>query len=101
MNLSSQTLDALWKRHAEAVSKDLPRTQIEVLDSIIDLATTQKQYGHLIKAQLKHVEAVTAITPDSLESEVKRRNNTDTSSRLNSSMWRRSPPSPPTRWNRR
>ena len=72
MNLSSQTLDALWKRHAEAVSKDLPRTQIEVLDSIIDLATTQKQYGHLIKAQLKHVEAVTAITPDSLESEVKR-----------------------------
>ena len=72
MNLSSQTFDALWKRHAEAVSKDLPRTQIEVLDSIIDLATAQKQYGHLIKAQLKHVEAVTAITPDSLESEVKR-----------------------------
>ena len=72
MNLSSQTFDALWKRHAEAVSKDLPRTQIEVLDSIVDLATAQKQYGHLIKAQLKHVEAVTAITPDSLESEVKR-----------------------------
>ncbi|MBO4659817.1 MAG: alpha-2-macroglobulin [Prevotella sp.] len=72
MNLSSQTLNALWKRHADAVSKDLPRTQIEVLDSIIDLATAQKQYGHLVKAQLNHVDAVTLITPDSLESEVKR-----------------------------
>ncbi len=70
MNISSQNINALWKQHELAVSKDLPRDQIKALDSIIELAASQKLYGHLIKAQLKHVNAVTAITPDSLDSEV-------------------------------
>ena len=71
MNISSQDLNALWKQYEEAVSKDMPRDQIKTLDSIIELAAKKKQYGHLLKARLKHVDAVTSITPDSLESEVK------------------------------
>ena len=71
MNMSSQDLNALWKQYEEAVSKDLPRDQIKTLDSIIELAAKKQQYGHLLKARLLHVDAVTSITPDSLESEVK------------------------------
>lgn len=71
MNISSQDLNALWKQYEEAVSKDLPRDQIKTLDSIIELAAKKQQYGHLLKARLLHVDAVTSITPDSLESEVK------------------------------
>ena len=70
ISMSSQSFSDLWGKFSEAQKKDLPKTQIEVLQSIIDKADKSREYGHLLKAQLKKVEAVTAITPDSLNVEV-------------------------------
>jgi hypothetical protein len=72
IQMFSQTINELWKQYEEAVSKDLPKTQISVLDKIIDKSRTSHQYGHLLKAELKRVVAVTSVTPDSLQSEVNR-----------------------------
>lgn len=70
MDMMAQTYNQLWSDVKSAQSKDLPKTQMEVLDKIVDKATKEKEYGQLIKAQLLRVEAVTAITPDSLKPEV-------------------------------
>ena len=63
---------SLWKQYDAAVNKDHPRTQIKVLDQIIAKATREKAYGQLIKAQVASAQAITAISPDSLDPAVKR-----------------------------
>ncbi len=45
---------------------------MEVLGKIIEKAQKEKHYGHLLKAELKNVLSVTAVTPDSLAPEVAR-----------------------------
>lgn len=72
INLFSQSYDALWKQYDDAVSKDLPKTQVNVLDKIIKKASTEKIYGQLLKAELRHVASVTSVTPDSVYAEVDR-----------------------------
>ncbi|MBO4849768.1 MAG: alpha-2-macroglobulin [Prevotella sp.] len=72
MDMMAQTYDQLWSDVKTAQSKDLPKTQKEVLDKIVVKATNEKEYGQLIKAQLKRVEAITAVTPDSLKPEVEK-----------------------------
>ena len=72
MNIFSQSYDQLWKQYTTAESKDQPRTQIEILQKIISKAQKECQYGQLLKAELKNVQCVTSITPDSLSSEVAR-----------------------------
>ena len=72
MNIFSQSYDQLWKQYSTAESKDQPRTQIEVLQKIISKAQNERQYGQLLKAELKNVQCVTSITPDSLTSELAR-----------------------------
>lgn len=57
---------SLWKQYDAAAKKDHPRTQIKVLTSIIEKATRERAYGHLLKAQLMSAQAITAISPDSL-----------------------------------
>lgn len=63
---------SLWKQVSEAEAKDLPKTQMEVLEQIISKARTERSYGHLLKAELKYVCVLTAVTPDSLSSAVDR-----------------------------
>ena len=70
--VDSQSFDALWKRLGKAESLDQPKTQQEILDSIIGKAEKERKYGHLLKAMLKKVDAVTAVTPDSLKPEIDR-----------------------------
>ena len=72
MNIFSQSYDTLWKQFSTAESKDQPRTQIEILQKIIAKAQKERQYGHLLKAELLNVGCVTSITPDSLSSKVAR-----------------------------
>lgn len=72
MDMIAQSYESLWEQVEAARRDDLPKTQMEVLDIIVDKATKEKEYGHLIKAQLKKVEAITSITPDSLKPEVDR-----------------------------
>lgn len=60
----------LWKQIEELERNEQPRTEIEMLDRIINKATRQHAYGHLIKAQMKRISCLTSITPDSLLPEI-------------------------------
>lgn len=68
----ADTYASLWKQYDAAVNKDHPRTQLNVLTSIIEKATRERAYGHLLKAQLMSVQAIAAISPDSLAPAVAR-----------------------------
>ncbi|MFA6719203.1 MAG: hypothetical protein WCS15_08985, partial [Prevotella sp.] len=70
LSVFGQTYSSLWKRVADAESKDLPKTQIEWLGRIIDKAQTEKQYGHLLKAELLQAAVQTQISPDSMDASV-------------------------------
>ena len=70
IDMMSQNFDALWKQVSEAEAADLPKDQEKVLDQIIEKAKKEKNYGQLMKGQLRRIEAITAVTPDSLKSEV-------------------------------
>ena len=63
----ADSFTSLWKKVAEAEAKDLPKTQIECLKSIISKAEKEKTYGQLLKAQLRYAAVQTQISPDSLE----------------------------------
>ncbi len=70
MSIFSQNFSTLWNKYTQAQRDDLPKTQIEVLDKIIDQANKENEYGHLLKAELCRMAAVTAITPDSIDAEI-------------------------------
>ena len=72
MAAMADTYASLWKQYDAAVKKDHPRTQIKVLDDIIEKATRERAYGQLLKAQLMSAQAITAISPDSLAPAVAR-----------------------------
>ena len=67
MEMMADGYTTLWKQVQEAQQKDLPQTQIQVLDKIIVKATTDKSYGHLLKAQLAKASAQTMVSPDSMD----------------------------------
>ncbi len=68
--LFADNYNSLWLSYEAAKEQDLPKTQIEVLDKIIQKASTEKAYGHLLKAELLRVKSLTDISPDSLHSAV-------------------------------
>ena len=72
MFVFGQTYSALWKKVKEAEDKDLPKTQCEVLQKIVDKARKEAQYGHLLKAELLGVKTTAMIAPDSLKPEMAR-----------------------------
>lgn len=65
----ADSYNSLWKLYEEAARKDLPQSQKSVLDKIIVKATAEKQYGHLLKAELTKMDVTVLVTPDSLETE--------------------------------
>ena len=68
----AQTYKSLWNQVEEARGKDLPRNELEKLDLIIEKARVEKQYGHLLKASLRHIQVSCVITPDTIYSEVEK-----------------------------
>ncbi|MGI6243361.1 MAG: alpha-2-macroglobulin family protein [Prevotella sp.] len=72
VSIYAESYNSLWKKVAEAQSKDLPKTQIECLGKIINKAEDEKQYGHLLKAQLQQAAVQTQISPDSIAVETER-----------------------------
>ena len=70
--LFGQSYSALWKQVKEADSKDLPKTQVEVLQKIVDKASKEKAYGQLLKAELMNAQVMAQISPDSLKPAVGR-----------------------------
>lgn len=69
---AADSYTSLWKKFESAKSKDHPQTVLKVLSEIRDKAAKERAYGHLLKAQISTIEWQTAVTPDSLESEVTR-----------------------------
>ena len=72
MFVLGQSYSTLWKAVQEAEEKDLPKTEYEVLQRIVAKAQQEKQYGHLLKAELMGAQTMVAIAPDSLKPEVLR-----------------------------
>lgn len=64
---NAQTFDQLWKRHNEVAEKDLPKTQIDVLEKIAAKAQKEKAYGQLLAASLKKASVQNIVSPDSLQ----------------------------------
>lgn len=67
-----QTYDNLWKQAATIQRKDLPKSELAVMEKIITKASTAKDYGQLLAAELRRVVLWNVISPDSLEPNVKR-----------------------------
>lgn len=67
-----QTYDNLWKQAATIQQKDLPKSELAVMEKIITKASSTKDYGQLLAAELRRVVLWNAISPDSLEPNIKR-----------------------------
>ena len=72
LSLFAQSYDDLWKRVDAAGSKDLPKTQIDLLTKIAKKAQREKAYGQLLAADLLASSLQTQISPDSMDVEVER-----------------------------
>ena len=68
--IAADNYTALWKQWEAAKDKDLPRTEINILEQIVQKATADKAYGHLLKAQLRRVVVRTSLSRDSLYPEL-------------------------------
>ena len=67
MIIFGQTYDGLWKKVRQAEEKDLPQTQLQTLQKIVDKATKERAYGQLLKAGLTKARVQTLLSPDSLQ----------------------------------
>lgn len=67
-----QSYASLWKKVAEAQKKDLPKTEYEVLQRIVEKAAQGKDYGQLMKAELQGAQVMAGISPDSLKPAMER-----------------------------
>ena len=72
MFMFGQSYSALWKQVSEAEKKDLPKTQYEVLQKIVNKADKEHQYGQLLKAELMAAQVMAEIAPDSLKPDMDR-----------------------------
>ena len=59
---------SLWKQFDEADSKDLPKTQIKILNKIIAQAKADKSYGNLLKAEFDKVVLASDISDEMFQS---------------------------------
>ena len=70
--LFGQSYSSLWKKVGEAEKKDLPKTEYELLQKIVDKAERGRDYGHLLKAELMGAQVMAEIAPDSLKPAMER-----------------------------
>lgn len=69
---TAATYSTLWKQYETVRDKDLPQDMVNVLDQIIAKATTAKDYGQLLKAQILRMDVRSEISPDSLSVDIQR-----------------------------
>lgn len=70
--LFGQSYESLWKQVEDALNKDLPQTEQQVLRQIAAKAEKEKNYGQLLKAELEAGQACTAVSRDSLKPVIER-----------------------------
>ena len=62
----------MWKQYERAKDKDLPKTQIQMLDRITSHALKDKSYGNLLKAEVDRLVLCSRISGDSLRPSISR-----------------------------
>ena len=62
-----QSYASLWKRVEAANEKDLPKTEYELLQKIVKKADKGKDYGQLLTAELRSIDVMAHMAPDSLK----------------------------------
>ena len=62
-----QNYNKLWEAVKQAEEKDLPKTQMEALQKIVDKAKRGEDYGQLLKAELQYAQVQLEVSPDSLD----------------------------------
>jgi len=67
-----QTYSELWKEVEKAIVEDLPQTEIEALRKIAKKAEKERNYGQLMKAELREASTQCSVSPDSLRPAVER-----------------------------
>ena len=72
MQTTAQTYDNLWKQADIIAQKDLPKSEIGVMQKIISKASAAKDYGQLLAAEMRQVMLWKEISADSLTPNVKR-----------------------------
>ncbi|MCD8291812.1 MAG: MG2 domain-containing protein [Prevotella sp.] len=65
--ISADKYKKMWINVNDAAEKDLPRTQMECLQQIIDKATAEASYGNLLKAETQMLSILSTVSPDSLQ----------------------------------
>lgn len=70
--VEAQNYSSLWKEVERAGEKDLPKTQMQLLDKIAVKAQKERAYGHMLKAQMMRSRLQVEIAPDSLQAELQR-----------------------------
>jgi len=68
----AQTYDNLWKQAEVLRKKDQPRSELAIMQKIVNKATLQKDYGQLLAAELQQAMLWNTISPDSLAPAIKR-----------------------------
>lgn len=68
----AETYNQLWKSVDQALAKDQPKTVCLRLQEIVQKAEADREWGHLIKAELMIVDIQQQITPDSLQPQIER-----------------------------
>ncbi len=58
--------DALWKQAAAMQGKDLPKSEMAVMERIIIKATQRRDYGQLLAAELRKAALQGMVAPDSV-----------------------------------
>ena len=69
--IMAESFSTLWKKVTEARQKDLPKTEISLLNNIIAKATAEDNYGHLIKAQLEKYHACRLFNDEKVAETIK------------------------------
>ena len=69
---AAQTYDNLWKQAGIIAQKDQPRSEIAVMKKIIAKASTAKDYGQLLAAEMRQMTLWKEISVDSLTPNLKR-----------------------------
>ncbi len=68
----AQSYSSLWKQFDKACEKDLPKSELSILQQIKEKAQDDRAYGQLLKSELQTISVQSSVSPDSLFPQVKR-----------------------------
>lgn len=78
---TAQTYSRLWKDYEAAVSGDLPKTAVSVLDKVRAKALAEGNDGQLLRAVLLRLQQTSELSPDSLTAGLERLDSAATAER--------------------